>query len=261
MSDPRITRFEPMGPEGSDLEVWDEISQDDLISGTPVQRGHLYYHDEETSLMAGVWDCTPMTAKFGPYPDNEFMHVLEGSITIVHGDGSELTVNAGENFVIPKGTPCTWKQTEYVRKFFVIFTDPSGATAENPEALKAFKIEPDEDLPSADAGAPEDFVGAVPDVSAHNWYEDPTGQFISGVWESTAFERPVAPIGRCELMLPVKGSMTLLGDGEETTFKTGEAAFVPVGAPYGWRSSETVRKLYCIFVKKEAAAGAVEAAE
>jgi uncharacterized cupin superfamily protein len=62
-------------------------------------------------------------------------------------------------------------------------------------------------------------------------------------------------------MIPVKGAMTLKGDGEAFEFKTGEAAFVPLGAPYGWKSTETVRKIYCAFLPREAAAGAVEAAE
>ncbi len=52
--------------------------------------------------------------------------------------------------------------------------------------------------------------------------------------------------------------MTLRGDCEEMVFKTGEVAFVPKGAPYGWRSTETVRKIFCSFLEKEAAAASFQ---
>ncbi len=262
MDAPKIMRLETNGPEGSGLEEWETISPDALVSGTPVQRGHTYFDDKRTGLSAGVWDCTAMTTKMEPYSVNEFMHVLEGAVTIVHQNGTEETIRAGESFIIPKGMPCQRKQTGYIRKFFVIFDDPSGAAATDPAALKVIRPEPDGALAMADAGDPAGYVGAPPTVRAHEWYTDPTGQFSVGVWEAgPAMERPVGTINRCELMLPVKGSMTLLGDGEETVFETGDCAFVPRGSPYGWRSTGTVRKIYCTFVEKQATAAGAEAAE
>src|SRR5262249_55472476 len=94
----------------------------------PVQRGHFALKDDKHGMSAGVWDCTAFTSKQGPYPVNEFMIVLEGSVTIVEADGRETTVNPGESFLIPKGLVCQWKQTGYLRKYFVIFDDASGMT-------------------------------------------------------------------------------------------------------------------------------------
>jgi uncharacterized cupin superfamily protein len=257
MTDPKIMRLETDGPDGAGLEEWEPISPDTLVSGTPVQRGHMYFDDKKTGLSAGVWDCTPMTTKMEPYNVNEFMHVLEGSVTIVHENGAPETIRAGESFVIPKGTPCQWKQSEYIRKFFVIFDDPSGAEAPDPAARRVIRPDPQGALKEAAPGDPAAFVGPVPDIADHTWYEDPTGQFVVGAWEAgPTMERPVGPINRCELMLPVKGSMTLIGDGEETTFAPGQVAFVPKGAPYGWRSTEPVRKIYCAFYQKAAAEAA-----
>lgn len=264
MTDPRTVRMEPHGPEGTGLETWEQISPDDLIEGTPVQRGHLYYTDADRGLEIGVWDCTPMTTKFEPYPVSEFMYVLEGSVTMVYEDGSEDTISAGESFIIPKGMPCSWKQTEYIRKFFVIFDDPSGAVADNPQALRVIKpipTGPAEGMAPYDAGDPADYMSDIPEMTAHAYFTDPTGQMIAGVWEAGPFERHTGPINRCELMIPVEGSMTLKGDGEEIEFKTGEAAFVPIGAPYGWKSTGKVRKIFCAFIPKAAAADSVEAAE
>ena len=264
MSESRTVRLVGKGPAEHGLETWEEISPNDLIEGRPVQRGHLYYKDAERGLEVGVWDCTPMTTKLEPYSVNEFMHVLEGAVTIVYEDGSEDTISAGESFIIPKGTLCSWKQTDYIRKFFVIFDDPSGAAAEDPSALRVIKPDPAgpaDGMGPYDPGDPADYMTDIPEMTAHAYFTDPTGQMVAGVWEAGPFERHTGPINRCELMIPVEGSMTLKGDGEELHFKTGEAAFVPIGAPYGWKSTETVRKIYCAFLPKQAATGEVEAAE
>ncbi len=261
MSVSEITKFETDGPAGEGLVEWDPISTDELIEGEPVQRGHMYYDNKDTGLCAGVWDCTPMTGKMEPYSVNEFMHVLEGDVTIVHEDGSELTVSAGESFVIPKGTICSWKQPNYIRKFFVIHDEASGAEAADPSALRAMKIDTATPLQPTDVPDPTIFEGDAPTQHEHTIYEDPTGQFIVGLWQSTPFERAAAPFNRCELMMPLEGSMTLMGDGTETAFGPGDATFVPEGAPCGWRSNEDVKKVYCIFMRKEAAVASADAAE
>ena len=126
MSDLKSIRYSARGPEGTGLEPWDPIPPESLISGEPVQTGHVYLTDETGQLTSGVWHCTPMIAKPAPYDVNEFMMVLEGAITICHEDGSQETIRAGESFVVPKGTPLSWKQTDDVLKFWVIFEDASG---------------------------------------------------------------------------------------------------------------------------------------
>ena len=119
-------RFDPNGPADTGLQAWETIDPSTLTAGEPVQRGHVYFCNATGALTAGVWDCTPMTGKLEPYAVNEFMLILEGSVTIVDARGHAQTLHAGEIFVIPKGTPFVWKQTEYMRKYYVIFDDPSG---------------------------------------------------------------------------------------------------------------------------------------
>ena len=140
MTAPRIIRFGPFGPAETGLQVWEPIDPATLLSGAPVQRGHLYHEDATAGLMVGVWDCTPMTGKFEPYEVNEFMFLLEVSVTIVGENGDEVTVNAGEAFVIPKGLPCSWKQDGYIRKYFMIFDDASGRAPDDAPALNPTRI-------------------------------------------------------------------------------------------------------------------------
>ncbi len=263
MSDPRITRFEPHGPADTGLVEWDRIDPATLASGTPTQRGHIYHHDEATGLMTGVWDCTPMTGKLEPYPVNEFMFLLEGSVTIADADGGEVTINADEPFVIPKGLPCVWKQEGYVRKFFMIFPDAGGEAPADPAAhtvIRPRAAGPAGGLSRMDIPDPSIFLGGVPTQNVHRYFADMTGQMTVGLWDSTPFERAVAPFPRCELMCILEGSVTLT-DGEGTAHRlgAGEATYIPMGALSGWKSTEYVRKFFAIF--QPAAAASAQAAE
>jgi uncharacterized cupin superfamily protein len=251
MSEPKVTRFEGHGPKGTGLQVWDPIPADHLTAGNPVQRGHLYLHDDKTGLMAGVWDCTPFTSKPSPYSVNEFMHVLEGSVTIVEASGKRTTVRAGETFVIYKGTPCSWEQAEYIRKFFVIFPDKGGAAGKQ----GVVTIDTKAPLARLDIADPSVFTTGVPTQHNRTWFEGADGQMRVGVWDTTPFSRHPARMPHTELMHLLDGSVTI-GDGAAAqTFKAGDTFLVPEGAPYRWTSTGYVRKIYCIVKPKAAAAG------
>ncbi len=243
-----IARLDPHAPDGAGLEPWEEIPADALVSGTPVQRGVTVHEDSERGLSVGVWDCTAMTTKQEPYSVNEFMLLLEGAVTIVDAEGGEVTISAGQPFVIPKGLDCTWHQAGYVRKFFVIFDDPSGAAAADPAALSVIRPDP-YGPPEALSTLPVDpaaFTTAAPLQREHVCYRDPTGQFLVGTWDATPYERPVSPFPRNELMHILEGEVTLTGD-QEQTFRAGDTFFVPQGTLCGWRSETYVRKYFCGF--------------
>lgn len=263
MSKLATTRMKSYAPKGQGLEVWPAMDKKGLVSGDPVQRGMMVLDDAKTGLSAGVWDCTAFTAKPGPYSVNEFMILLEGSVTIVADGGKETVINAGESFIIPKGLNCQWKQTGYVRKFFVIFDDPSGLKAKDPNKLHVIKPDPKAKLAPAQGPDPKLVIGTVqPKWHDHSFFEDVTGQWTVGVWSTTPYERKVVEFPRHELMHLLEGSVTISdGEGDEQTFKAGDTLFVPKGAKMGWKSTEPVRKIYCILMPKAVAAAKSEAAE
>jgi uncharacterized cupin superfamily protein len=81
------------------------------------------YAAEDGSLLSGVWDCAPAREEYPDgYPVHEMMHVVSGSVTLTHPDGTAETFVAGDTFFIPKGRPCTWENTETLRKFYMIAT-------------------------------------------------------------------------------------------------------------------------------------------
>jgi len=260
MSNDGIVRFEPKGP-GGELHQWDEIPASDLESGRPVQRGHFYLDDAERGLSAGVWDCTAFTGKPGPYSVNEFMVILEGSVTIVEAGGRETTIRAGESFIIPKGLHCQWKQPGYVRKYFVIFNDASGLKPSNPAALHVLRPDPKGVLTKSTPPAPELIQSGSPVQHAHEWFSDLTGQWTVGVWDTTGYHRKPIPFPRHELMHILEGKVTLTdAGGKAQTFTAGDTFFVPLGTVCDWKSEGYLRKIYCIFQPRLTAAK-TEAAE
>jgi len=253
MSELKVIRYAGHGPADTGMPEWDPIPADGITAGEPVQRGHVYHNDEANGLMTGVWDCTPFTAKPGPYDVNEFMLVLEGSITIIDDNGGEETINTGESFIIPKGLPCTWKQTEYARKFFVIFNDASGMAPEDPSALKIIRPDPGTALAPMEVDASQPFVGDLPTQNIDLCFGDMTGQMTTGVWDSTPFEREPFAFPRHELMHLLEGSVTISdGQGGAETFVAGDTFFIPRGPVVGWKSTEYVRKIFVIFIEKQA---------
>ncbi len=251
MADPGIVKFEPHGPHGSGLVEWDPIAPDEIETGSPAQRGHIYHEVADAGYMAGVWDCTAMTLKFGPYPVHEFMFLLEGSVTLVLEDGSQVTVRAGESFVIPKGLPCKWVQPDYVRKFFMIFEEPGKAPLEHVAKQGVILPDPSAELAPMDIPDASVYIGETPNLTNQMYFDDPSGQMHVGIWSTTASNRHPVTFPRNELMCLLEGSVTLSGeDGEEQTIQAGEAVYVSKGTQMRWHNSEPVRKIYAIYDPK-----------
>lgn len=244
-------RFEPEGPVNQGLSLWDPIDPADLASGTPVQHGHTYHEDPQSGYLTGVWHCTPMTEKFGPYAVHEFMFLLEGSVTMITADGTETTVGAGQAFVIPKGLECQWQQTESVRKYFMIFENPGAQPASNVSDLGIIVPKPhgpENGMTIETMAETANILGSIPTQKNHTYFEDPSHQMTCGVWQTTPFETAPVNFTRNELMVILEGSVTLTdSDGAEHTFKAGDAAYIPKGAIVGWKCTEPVRKFYSIY--------------
>ncbi|MEO1194341.1 MAG: cupin domain-containing protein [Pseudomonadota bacterium] len=243
----RVVKMDPHNPAGEGLEPWEEIPADELESGTPVQRGLFVHEDKATGLSVGVWDCTPMIAKPGPYPVAEFMYLLDGDLTIVDTQGHDETISAGQPFFLPKGFDCQWRQERYVRKFFVIIDDDTPDDDALQAVVRPAPYGPPEGL-SPMTLDPAIFTGEPPVQRQHVDYEDPTGRIQVGTWDATPYERPPTPFDRNEMMHILEGSVTITSkDAPDQTFHAGDTFFVPQGVSFGWRSEVYVRKFFCIF--------------
>ncbi len=78
--------------------------------------------------VAGQPQTSPPTDYYTPNY-TEFMYILEGSVTLEDKDGREDTFKAGDAVIVPRGVPVKWKQSQYIKKYWVIYdVDPSSTT-------------------------------------------------------------------------------------------------------------------------------------
>ena len=89
-----------------------------------VQHDSIAFTNDAGNLFVGMWDSTAFETEMLPFPCHEFVHLLEGEITITEADETVNVFTAGDVFMVPKGTVCSWKTTGYVKKFYcILMTD------------------------------------------------------------------------------------------------------------------------------------------
>jgi hypothetical protein len=100
-------------PIETDLEGWTKVD------GHPTMKTWIEYTSEDESMICGWWEATPGTYH-ASYASWEFVHLIEGQITITPDGGSPNQVGPGDAFVVEKGFKGTWKIEQKVLKHFAI---------------------------------------------------------------------------------------------------------------------------------------------
>jgi uncharacterized cupin superfamily protein len=184
-----------------------------------------------------------------PYSVDEFMILLEGSVTMTEASGRVTRVEAGEAFVIPRGLNCAWKQDGYVRKIFVIYQNPVAPVPAKPAADHVIKLDLGATLVPCAGPDPALLNGAEPQCAEHVVYGDASGRLTVGLWSATPYDRKATPFGRYELMHFLEGQVDLHDGGTSgQAFQAGETIFVPKGVPLGWRNQTDVKKIFVILM-------------
>lgn len=109
-----IDESAPLEPSGAPLA---EL----LVGPTPSCRNFTDYRSADTEFICGTWDSTPYHRLAMPYRHYELMHLLEGSVTFVDGDGREGTFHKGDVFLVEQGAHCSWESREQVKKIYAIY--------------------------------------------------------------------------------------------------------------------------------------------
>ncbi|MER8436837.1 cupin domain-containing protein [Mesorhizobium sp. M1312] len=124
MSNLRVIRLSPNGDDVQGLSDWENIPAHRVLAGKEAKvRRHKFFGGDRSGgqVRVGVSEATAYSEKIDNYPKDEFMHVIEGSVTIIHHDGREETFVAGDSFFMPSGFNGVWKQTETIKKYFMVF--------------------------------------------------------------------------------------------------------------------------------------------
>ena len=90
----------------------------------PLQSDYNFFANDANNMFVGIWDSEALDSEMRPFPWYEFVQMLDGEVTITEEDGTTHIFKAGDVFFTPKGTVCSWKVNEYVKKFYAIL-DPS----------------------------------------------------------------------------------------------------------------------------------------
>ena len=115
MANPSFSKIEnrSVDPIETDLDGWKKVE------GNPTMKTWIEYTSHDGSTICGWWEATPGTYH-ASYASWEFVHLLEGRITITPDGGSPNQVGPGDAFVVEKGFEGTWKIEERVLKHFAI---------------------------------------------------------------------------------------------------------------------------------------------
>ncbi len=254
MTDRAFIKMNPHGPEGVGLTRRPPYPKENLETEPPVHSSHLYVNDDAQGIKIGVWECTPHTSKMGPFPVNEFMILLEGSVTMLDTDGKTTVVQAGEAFVVPKGAVCQWNQSEPVRKFFAIQGDAPGKPrpdASRPQAVT--KASPT--ASQGRAGQSSEGHGALPFGAGEAIYSDTARGYLLGTWNKVA-EKGRPFVSQSYQVLRVEAGTLTLDDGKgaKEFLKAGETVLVIPGHSVMWSGSDDLRVLACSIKDEKAAA-------
>lgn len=91
-----------------------------ILSGRPEQTATYVYESPDKLFAAGIWTCRPGKFRID-FGRDEFIHLLEGVVTVTDAGGTAKTYRAGDAFVTPKGFSGTWDVIEAVKKHFTYY--------------------------------------------------------------------------------------------------------------------------------------------
>lgn len=96
------------------------LSPEALLGPAPECRSDNVFTEKSAEYRAGTWDSTPYHRIVRPHRQNEFMHLVAGSVRFAAPDGSVLSANTGDALFVPKGASIGWESSDRVAKFFVV---------------------------------------------------------------------------------------------------------------------------------------------
>lgn len=110
-----VFRFPAPGsdPITTDLDGWKKVE------GNPTMKTWVQHTSADGGVISGTWEATP-GSYHATYSAYEFVHLMEGQITITEDGGSPVTMKAGDAFVVDAGFKGVWKIEKAVRKHFCI---------------------------------------------------------------------------------------------------------------------------------------------
>jgi uncharacterized cupin superfamily protein len=173
------------------------------------------------------------------YPHIETLVVVEGELTLTVAGEAPLVLGPRAGAVIGCGTAVHVQATSRTRFAFC------AAACVKPTQPGITPLRAAADFKPSNPPPAETLLGPTPHCRSDNVFKDEGTQYLAGTWDSTPYHRIVRAHRLNEFMFLLAGSVRFAApDGSVLSAVTGDALFVPQGAPIGWESSDRVAKLY-----------------
>jgi uncharacterized cupin superfamily protein len=117
MNMPGIQKVEAFRGELPDMPIepaW-------VLGGRPIAKGKVLLQSADKLVSSGLWSCTAGRFRW-VFAWDEFVHVLEGEVTIKEEGGNTYTLKAGDFAHFPRGLKSEWDVPKFVRKVFTLRT-------------------------------------------------------------------------------------------------------------------------------------------
>jgi uncharacterized cupin superfamily protein len=213
-----------------------------VLSGTN-QHWQKVLHEGE--FVVALYEAMPAVIDISePYPYDEYVRVLEGSVVLTSSQGERQSYEAGDAFLVPLGWTGTWEMPTRFRELIIIDrkgweavesmiatlfgADPelsTGQTSVLPLLTASLKKAPLDDLP------PWPLEVVLSGANEHGQKVLHSGNVVAALYGAEAARLSVSePFPYDEYVLVLAGEVTLTSDGGHSkTFATGDSFLVPKG--------------------------------
>jgi len=116
MSNRKIVKYGALRNPANSIPGWE------VVAGSPEMESFFQFGQPGDRVVSGTWTSTVGTyhATYSHPTMHEFVHMIEGKMTITPEGGSAVELSAGDAFMIEPGFVGTWEVLEPVRKHFVL---------------------------------------------------------------------------------------------------------------------------------------------
>jgi uncharacterized cupin superfamily protein len=213
-----------------------------VLSGTN-QHWQKVLHEGE--FVVALYEAMPAVIDIPePYPYDEYVRVLEGSVVLTSSEGERQSYEAGDAFLVPVGWTGTWEMPNRFRELIIVdrkgweavesmIATLFGADAESnggqtsvlPLLQASLEQVPLDDLPPWPQGV------VLSGANKHGQKVLHSGNVVAALYGAEAARLSVSePFPYDEYVLVMTGEVTLISDaGRSQTFGAGDSFLVPKG--------------------------------
>lgn len=114
----------PLGIPADELESKPLASP---VSGADTVRSRVEWTNDARTVISGVWEADPGVSRWEFLSHGEIVHIVRGAMTVQRDGESPVDLTAGDAAFFPLGWTGTWTVTEPVRKFYVVYKEPTSS--------------------------------------------------------------------------------------------------------------------------------------